>query len=298
MVYLPNDEEAKQTYVHNTVRNFIDKHVMNQMPQQESAELSTNMICRYCGKRYVRQGYLQRHEQKEHGHVDEAAKSTGPTIEQDHIYNYTRQMLVLLLMRLSHNNAISLGDGGRVIHIYKFFYLFFKISKCPKYVFATLELIAQINYLLSPRLSYSLMWNRFVNHKGYLESNHPMNLDVEHDNKAFKTDIHSFRGDITDRTISRVSQSIEVSNAILECYDKSTHVRKPSGKHPKISNEDDVKILIEEFQQAEVYKCIPGRSHRSFPNMKANLLDELNIGKFQLWVKNSMKKLCEKNYYK
>ena len=90
---LPNDEEAKQTYVHNTVRNFIDKHVMNQMPQQESAELSTNMICGYCGKRYVRQCYLRRHEQKEHGHVDEAAKSTGPTIEQDHIYNYTRQVL-------------------------------------------------------------------------------------------------------------------------------------------------------------------------------------------------------------
>ena len=179
---LPNYEEAKQTYVHNTVRNFIDKHVMNQMPQQESAELSTNMICRHCGKRYVCQGYLRRHEQKEHGHVDEAAKSTGPTIEQDHIYNYTRQVLVLLLMRLNHNNAISLGDGGRVIHIYKFFYLFFKISKCPKYAFATLELIAQINYLLSPRLSYSLMWNRFVNHKGYLESNHPMDLDVEHDN--------------------------------------------------------------------------------------------------------------------
>ena len=36
------------------------------------------------------------------------------------------------------------------------------------------------------------MWNRFVNHKGYLESNHPMDLDVEHDNIAFKTDIHSF----------------------------------------------------------------------------------------------------------
>ena len=36
---LPNDEEAKQTYVHNTVRNFIDKHVMNQMPQQESATI-------------------------------------------------------------------------------------------------------------------------------------------------------------------------------------------------------------------------------------------------------------------
>ena len=36
---LPNDEEAKHTYVYNTVRNFIDKHEINQLPQQESTEL-------------------------------------------------------------------------------------------------------------------------------------------------------------------------------------------------------------------------------------------------------------------
>ncbi len=295
---LPNDEEAKRNYVQRTVRSFIDKHVMNQMPQQESASMIERMTCRYCGKKYVRRSYLNKHEQKEHGHVEDDQESTNMITKQDHIYNYTRQVLVLLLLRMNHNNAISLGDGGRVVRTYKFFYLFYKISGCPKYAYATLELLAQINYLLSPRLSYSLTWNRFVNHKGLIDSNHPMDLDVEHDNKSFKTDIHSFREEITDKSISRVSQSIEVSNAILASHDKSACVRKPSGRHTKISNEDDVKILVEEFQQMELYKCIPGRCHKAFPNTKANLLDELDMSKFQLWVKNSMKKFCEKSYYK
>lgn len=291
----PNDKAAKTDYVLGNVRGFINKHVMNQILQPESAvSTSKELKCQYCEKKYVRPSYLRKHEQKYHGHVDNTQESS----KQDHVYNYTRQVLVLLLLRMNHNNAISLGDGDRVIHLYKFFYLFYKISKCPKYAFATLELLAQINYFLSPRLSYSLTWNRFVNHKGLLDSNHPMDLDVEHDNKSFKTDIHSFRGEITDKSIARVSQSIEATNTILSSYDSSTSVRRPSGRHPKQTNEEDVKIIVEDLQQAEVYTYSPGRCHRAFPNIKSNLLDELDMGKFRLWIKQSMNKFSKKHYYK
>ena len=113
---LPNDEEAKQSHVQRTVRNFIDKHVVKQMPQQESAAMIDNMTCRYCGKKYVGRSYLNKHEEKEHGHIEDTQESTNMiTWVQDHIYNYTRQVLVVLLLRINHNNAISLGDGGRVV---------------------------------------------------------------------------------------------------------------------------------------------------------------------------------------
>lgn len=82
------------------------------------------------------------------------------------MYNYTHNELVLLLLRRNHNDAKHLGDGARAISLYKFFYLFYKISNCPKYTYATLELLAQVNCLLSPRMAYSLTWNRTVNQKG------------------------------------------------------------------------------------------------------------------------------------
>ncbi len=108
---------------------------MNQMPQQESASMIERKTCRYCGKKYVRRSYINKHEQKEHGHLEDDQESTNTITKQDHIYNYTRQVLVLLLLRMNHNNAITLGDGGRVVRTYKFFYLLYKISGCPKYAY-------------------------------------------------------------------------------------------------------------------------------------------------------------------
>lgn len=52
-------------------------------------------------------------------------------------------------------------------------------------------------------MSYSHIWNRFVNHQGAIDTNHSMDLDIEHDNKSFKNDCHFYRGEITDKSIDR-----------------------------------------------------------------------------------------------
>ena len=116
--------------------------------------------------------------------------------------------------------------------------LFFKISKCPKHAFAMLHLQAQVNCLLTPRMSYSLIWNRFVNHQGAIDTNHAMDLDIDHDNKSFKNDCHFYRGEITDKSIDRESRSMEKSDAILYNFDKITSVKKPSGRHTRMSIEE------------------------------------------------------------
>ena len=119
-----------------------------------------------------------------------------PATEQsqkvDNVRNYIHQLLILLLLHLDHNDTIKHGDGGRVIGLYKYFCLYFKVSNCPKYSFAMLRLQAQVNSLLSPRLAPSLTWSRFVNHQGKPDTNHPMDLEIEHDNKLFKNDCQSY----------------------------------------------------------------------------------------------------------
>ena len=86
----------------------------------------------------------------------------------------------------------------------KYFYLYFKISSCPEYAFAMLQLQVQVNCLLSPRLAHSVIWNHFVNHQGKVDTNHPMDLEIEYDNKSFKTDCQSHHGEITERTTKHV----------------------------------------------------------------------------------------------
>lgn len=257
------------------------------------------MICRICNKKYVRPSALRKHEEKIHGlQPPKSYTAVAQANEQDTVYNYTHQLLVLLLLRLNHNDAIKLGDGERILRLYKFFCLYFKVSKCPKYAIAALHLQAQVNCLLSPRLAHSLTWNRFVNHQGKLDTNFPMDLDVEHENKAFKADIHSFKGEITDRSISRVSQATEPTDAILSAFDKCTHIRKPSGKHINISSKDDVMMLVDNLQEEELYKTVPGRKYVAFPDIKHNVLADIDVESLRSWIIKSVKKFSKKHFYK
>lgn len=106
-------------------------------------------------------------------------------------------------------------------------------------------------------MAYSLTWNRTVNHKGQKDTNHPMDLDLEHDNKSFKFDAHTFKGEITDKTITRISRSTEPTDEILLNYDSNTSVRRPSGRHTRQSPKDDILAIVEQLQQANVYMFVP-----------------------------------------
>lgn len=146
-------------------------------------------------------------------------------------------------------------------------------------------------------MAYSLTWNRTVNQKGQRDTNHPMDLDLEHDNKSFKTDAHTFKGEITDKTITRISRSTEPTDEILLNYGSNTAVRRPSGRHITQSPDDDILAVAEQLQQANVYMSVPGRSHSAFPSIRRDLLDELDMGKLKSWISKSIKKFSKKHYY-
>jgi len=280
----PNDKQAKQAYVKDVLKCFIEEHVVTNLPElNQQAPISNDLKCRFCNRRYVRTSALRNHEEREHGF--EAVRSnptsqTNPSSDEDRLYNYTRQALLLWLLRMDHEDAIKLADGEN-----------------PKYAVAMLHLQAQVNCLLSPRLAHSLTWNRFVNHQGQIDTNFPMDKEIEHDNLAFKTDIHSFKGEITDRSIARVSHSTGPTNEILSTYDNSTHIRKPSGKHSEMSTEEDVITLVDQFMEVDLYNSIAGRKHSAFPDMKQNLLADFNVEDLKSWISKSLKTFSRKHFY-
>ena len=77
-----------------------------------------------------------------------------------------------------------------------------------------------------------------------------MDLDVEHDNKYFKNDCHSYRGEFTEKTINRIGRSTERSNQIVMNFHQTTSAAKPSGVHSRLSTEGDVKALVEHVYSA------------------------------------------------
>lgn len=297
----PNDKQAKKAYVIDVLKCFIQEHVVTGLPElNQQAPISNDLKCRFCNRRYLRPSALRNHEEREHGFEAVQSNPTSQTnarSDEDRVYNYTRQALLLLLLRMDHEDAIKLADRERVLRLYKLFCLFYKMSSCPKYAIAMLHLQAQVKCLLSPRLAHSLTWNRFVNHQGQIDTNFPMDKEIEHDNLAFKTDIHSFKGEITDRSIARLSHSTGPTNEILSAYDNSTHIRKPSGKHTEMSIEDDVMTLVDQFMEVDLYNSIAGRKHSAFPDMKKNMLDDINVEDLKSWISKSLKTFARKHFY-
>ena len=142
--------------------------------------------------------------------------------KDDKVRNYTHQLLILLLLRLDHNDAIKHRDRECIIRLYKYFSLYFKVSNCPKYSYTLLQLQAQVNALLSPTLAHSLTWNRSLSHQGKPDTNHPMDLEIE----LFKNDCQSYRGEIPEKTVQHVGRSTMPAEEIHRNFEKTCEVKR------------------------------------------------------------------------
>ena len=293
-------------FVVSEAREFLDTllsldtpHIPVYGPQNNS------LLCRFCNKKYKRPKKLRKHEAELHGVDDplynnssaEQSETTLPNDNKDRVLEYTKAAILLGLMRKNHSDAIKMGDGQRIIDMNMYLCLLYKMNKCPKYAYGILETIAQSKVLLTPRLAHQLIWNRTVNHRGKPDTNHPNDLDIEHQNKLFKDQIHSYRGVYTEKAISRVSPSVNTVDKVLKAYDKSVDVFRPCGLHTSANTEQDVYTLIQSFQKAELFENKPGRVHKQFEIISSNLFESMDNNTLRDWISASLKKFSQEHFY-
>jgi hypothetical protein len=144
--------------------------------------------------------------------------------------------------------------------------------------------LAQLKFLLSPRKAFRLKWNRTANGRGSVDSNFPLDLDVEHENKVFKEHITTYRGEVTESIIDTVSRSVDTSESI-------------SREHSTKQSDCDKEILVRQYIQADLFREQPGRYHAAFPNISGNPFNTINVEDYKKWIKQSVKKYHMKHYY-
>lgn len=287
-----NSEQMKK-FIMEKAMAFVEECVMVEFPRiPDYGQQSNTPQCRYCLKMFQRPKSLRKHESTVHGHVDPLFTSspTQPpeaSENADYVLNYTKLGLMLGLLRLDQSDAIQMGDGERILRIDSVLYLYYKICHCPKYAFGMLETLAQARALLSERMAHRLIWNRTVNHRGDPDSNHPNDLDLEHCNKVFKDEAHSYRGEFTEKVTARVSRSANKSHGIVKNYDKVSSVVSPSGKHTDTDTAGDIITLVRQLQDAKVYSYIPGRYHSVFAGVNGNPLSAIDMDEFRNWMSAS-----------
>ena len=76
--------------------------------------------------------------------------STESTSQADHVFEYAKETLSIGMLMFEFKDAIKEGGGRRVLHCWKYFFLFFRSTGHKNYCIEALNLLAQYYYTLPP----------------------------------------------------------------------------------------------------------------------------------------------------
>ena len=258
--------------------------------EKEETEMNDcTLSCPVCKKVFKKVKNVRKH-MKEQGHL-------SPASGFDFTLNYSRSALALCFLAKNLIDARKRADGERMIRLYKYCLLYFKLDGRNKYSGQILHLLAQVNYLLPPAMAHELIWNRFTNTNGYANSNVELDRELEHRNKYVKMELKSFHGKLTNKSISRCSQSYHAVQEIIRKFDCQINYNPPSGKHTSADWKEDVMKLVQQFQRENLFVYEDGRYHKAFPSFPRNYLKLLNIKDFKDYVYKKLKQYLAMNIY-
>ena len=102
-------------------------------------------------------------------------------------------------------------------------------------------------------------------------------------NRELKKAISGLGANITNKSISRSAKCLRTVLEVCDNFDRGNDVTKPSGKHSHTSLED-IKLMVSELHdQSKVFKEIPGRKHRTFPNTNQNMFATMDWDSLEEW---------------
>ena len=209
----------------------------------------------------------------------------------DSVREYACEVLTLGLLLMEFNDGIHEGDGNRIFRCWSYFLLLFKASNRTNYSIEAFNLLANYHYLLSPRQAMQLKWSRTVNVHGYLGRNIPGDLHMEHLNRECKDALHGLGANITDKSVQRVGKCIGRMMETLEQFDKVNGVPKVSGRHTQHSTERDLKKVLKQLCEADVFGEKQGRCHNSFKKFTKNLVNKVSCEELKKWMNDRICKL-------
>lgn len=289
----------RSSYVRTVLNEIIDKFVIPHM--SEVRHDVPQFKCTLCPKVFKTKNGLHKHIRSKHS-FSAAAPNPQPLqpedTQSDSIFNYARCATSMCLVALNFADARRMGDGERILRMYKYFLLHFKANGKQKYSYQTLRLLAEVHCFLSPQLSYELVWNRFVNKTGKVKGNIEVDRELEHQNRVFKGQCKALRGKITPQSVQRVSHFAQTLNERLEEIDVEASLRKQSGRHIKHNEVKDVVALAIEMKRCNFFQHLPGRHMTSLLSFPTSTLGALNIADLHKWMRSTLNVLARQHVFR
>ena len=203
--------------------------------------------------------------------------SGGTTPPTDSVYSYACEVLSLGLFYLEFQDAIKHGDGDCDMIVWKYLLLLFKASKRTNYA---LTYLAQYYLIFPPRLTEQLN-GQFVNMHGLPGRNVSCDLPMEHLNREVKTAI---KGLGANKSLLRTGKAVGVLTDKFTNFDKDNSISMDCGTHAVRSAKKDLAKIQKQLTSSQVFTLVPDRQHKSFKNLKTNMIRTLMKQELTDWI--------------
>ena len=212
----------------------------------------------------------------------------------DEVCSYAKELLMLGLLWLNFYDSVKEGDGDRIVRMWKLNLLIFKSAKRKNYSIEALNLILQVDHILSPREAAQVKWSRTVNTTSCPGNNMPMGLHLEHLNRRLKTALRNMGSNISTNSVTSAAKSIHVVNHVCNVFEKSTGHMPDSGLHSSPSFERDYNLVLKVLKENEVFTFkTTKRLHNAFKSHQ-NIFYQLNYKGLLQWIKRTAITLVKK----
>ena len=211
---------------------------------------------------------------------------------KDDVYNYNCALLADGLFFLNFLDAVSEGDGFRLITQYKYMMLYCRADghHSNKYALQCLYQAFCVNALLSPRDCERFVWNRRVNNKGGRGKNIPLDLEVEHSNLLNKAAIRNLGANVTEKAVQRISCSEGGTANMTASVDESLNRLIGSGRHTSSSTDRDLGELIKRAVLTKVFTEVSNRQYQHFKGFERDPFKNLDMSALYNWINQHKKK--------
>ena len=223
---------------HKRIVSALDQLEEKQLQKLKDWTVDGRHKCRFpgCEKTFQSDGKWQQMHEQSHDppvYIEEQpmlAEVYSSNDVSDDMYNYQMAFLDYGMVVMNFLDAISEGDGERVIRSWKFLLLYFQNDKgSPKYALEALYLMFQVYALLSPKASHQIIWNRFSKRNQSRGGNIPLDLTLEFLNKVFKGAVKKLGPNANQRSINRICRAMGVTRKLTEKFDSSMALYKSLG---------------------------------------------------------------------
>ena len=212
--------------------------------------------------------------------------------DDDYVKNYALCFIFLAVLIMQMKDTAAEGDGQRNLINQKLLLSVFKaMGPFRKYAIEMFISIAQIEFLLTPRLSEEFKWGFFLNWRGGAGHNIEDDLAQEISNRLGKNIVQRMGPNKSISSISKVCKASNGIHLLIQQFDDSLNIHAKSVQHTIRDSLKDEKDMVAEIVQLDPFNYVQGRHHDSFPGIRKIPLKYLDIVEFHQWLNKHITEL-------